>query len=129
MRFSGDGMHWTAWEAMAPTKAYMLPGPNGYNTVRVQYRDAVGNVSDRFNDYILLNSKLAIGAQDLYCIYFRVVDVEYSEKQPTVPLVTNAQDTACPESPFEGPGDVDHRATAQAFLVLPVFERGMWGVN
>lgn len=57
MRFSNDGAHWTLWESVAVTKEYTLPGPNGYNTVRVQYRDAAGNVSERFSDYILLSAK------------------------------------------------------------------------
>ncbi|MBW7864748.1 MAG: hypothetical protein H3C30_10090 [Candidatus Hydrogenedentes bacterium] len=54
MRFSQDGKTWTAWEPLSATKAIFLTGPIGYNTVRVQYRDAAGNNSDRFNDYILL---------------------------------------------------------------------------
>ncbi|MBW7864747.1 MAG: HYR domain-containing protein [Candidatus Hydrogenedentes bacterium] len=54
MRFSQDGKTWTAWEPLSATKAITLTGPIGYNTVRVQYRDAAGNNSDRFNDYILL---------------------------------------------------------------------------
>ena len=54
MRFSDDGAHWTPWEPQAPTRAYTLPLPNGYHTVRVQYRDAVGNFSPVFNDYIRL---------------------------------------------------------------------------
>jgi hypothetical protein len=54
MRFSDDGAHWTAWEPTAATRAYTLPLPNGYHTVRVQYRDAAGNVSAASNDYIKL---------------------------------------------------------------------------
>ena len=60
MRFSDDGMHWSAWETAAAAKAHMLsPMPllTGYKTVRVQYRDAAGNYSDAFSDYILLTSK------------------------------------------------------------------------
>jgi hypothetical protein len=55
MRFSDDGAHWTLWEPVAATRAYTLPAGDGYHTVRVQYRDAVGNLSDRLNDYILLD--------------------------------------------------------------------------
>jgi hypothetical protein len=54
MRFSNDGATWTAWEAEVATKAYTLPGPAGYSTVRVQYRDAAGNYSAIYNDYILV---------------------------------------------------------------------------
>ncbi len=55
MRFSDDGAHWTAWEPLKATRAYTLPEPDGYHTVRVQYRDAVGNRSAVFNDYIRLD--------------------------------------------------------------------------
>jgi hypothetical protein len=51
MRFSDDGATWSPWEAPAPTKEWMLPGW-GYRTVRVQYLDRVGNVSERYSDYI-----------------------------------------------------------------------------
>ena len=53
MRFSNDGATWSAWEAVAVSKAWVLAGPAGYNTVRVQYRDAAGNYSAVYNDYIL----------------------------------------------------------------------------
>ncbi len=53
MRFSNDGATWSAWESVAATKAWTLAGPAGYNTVRVQYRDAAGNYSAVYNDYIL----------------------------------------------------------------------------
>ncbi len=56
MRFSDDGATWTNWEPAAETRAYTLPGPVGYNTVRVQYRDIAGNNSVRFSDYIRLNA-------------------------------------------------------------------------
>ena len=54
MRFSDDGAHWTAWESLTRTRAYVLPLLNGYHTVRVQYRDGAGNYSPVFNDYIRL---------------------------------------------------------------------------
>ncbi len=56
MRFSDDGAHWTAWEPPTAARAYTLPGPNGYHTVRAQYRDAGGNVSAACNDYIKLQA-------------------------------------------------------------------------
>ncbi len=54
MRFSDDGAHWTVWETPKATRAYTLPLPNGYHTVRVQYRDGAGNISAAYNDYIRL---------------------------------------------------------------------------
>ncbi len=56
MRFSNDGATWSAWEPVATSKAWVLAGPVGYNTVRVQYRDAAGNRSAVYNDYILLQA-------------------------------------------------------------------------
>ena len=54
MRFSDDGAHWTLWEPLKNPRAYTLPEGLGYHTVRVQYRDAGGNVSPAYNDYIKL---------------------------------------------------------------------------
>ncbi len=54
MRFSNDGKTWSAWTPLSANYPYLLPGPLGHNTVRTQFRDAAGNVSDRFSDYILL---------------------------------------------------------------------------
>jgi len=54
MRFSLDGAHWTAWEPQVTPKSYTLPSAPGYYTVRVTYRDAGGNISERYSDYIKL---------------------------------------------------------------------------
>ena len=54
MRFSNDGAHWSAWEPQVTPRAYVLPGPNGYHTVRAQYRDGAGNTSPVYSDYIKL---------------------------------------------------------------------------
>jgi len=54
MRFSIDGATWSLWEPTAATRAYTLPAVPGYYTVRVTYRDAGGNISERFADYIRL---------------------------------------------------------------------------
>jgi subtilisin family serine protease len=56
MRFSNDGASWTAWEPVAAAQAHALTGADGYNTVRVQYRDAAGNASTVFSDYIRLDT-------------------------------------------------------------------------
>jgi len=55
MRFSDDGAHWTVWETAKNPRTYTLPEPDGYHTVRVQYRDAAGNRSPTYNDYIRLD--------------------------------------------------------------------------
>ncbi len=53
MRFSNNGATWSAWEPVAAAKAWTLPAGVGlYRTVRVQYLDRAGNVSERYSDYI-----------------------------------------------------------------------------
>jgi N-acetylneuraminic acid mutarotase len=54
MRFSIDGAHWSAWEPQVTPKSYTLPATPGYYTVRVTYRDAGGNISATYSDYIKL---------------------------------------------------------------------------
>ncbi len=61
MRFSDDGANWTTWEPLALTKPHTLPSGDGYKTVRVQFRDASGNVSAVFSDYIRLDTIPPIG--------------------------------------------------------------------
>ncbi len=56
MRFSHDGAHWTAWEALAATRPYILPGGDGHKTVRVQYLDKANNRSAVCSDFILLDT-------------------------------------------------------------------------
>jgi hypothetical protein len=51
MRFSNNGSTWSAWEAVAPTKAWALSAW-GVRTVRVQFIDRAGNVSAVYSDYI-----------------------------------------------------------------------------
>ena len=52
MKFSNDGLTWTAWEPLAATKSWTLPAGEGYHTVRAMFRDAAGNNSIVYNDYI-----------------------------------------------------------------------------
>ncbi len=54
MRFSDNGSTWTPWTPPTPTLTHILPLPNGYHTVRVQYLDGAGNYSLVYNDYIKL---------------------------------------------------------------------------
>ena len=62
MRFSDDGSHWTAWETLLATRAYTLPGADGYKTVRVQYLDKMNNRSAVFNDFIRLDTTPPTGS-------------------------------------------------------------------
>ncbi len=62
MRFSDDGATWTAWEPLAATKAHTLPEGEGYKTVRVMYRDKVGNSSIAYSDYIRVDTIPPTGA-------------------------------------------------------------------
>ena len=55
MRFSNDGATWSAWEPVLDSKLWTLGGVTPANyTVRVQFRDRLGNVSDRYSDFIKL---------------------------------------------------------------------------
>ncbi len=56
MRFSDDGSHWTAWQALAATVPHTLPSGDGHKTVRVQYLDKANNRSAVYSDYILLDT-------------------------------------------------------------------------
>ena len=56
MRFSNNGSTWSPWEPVAATRAWTLAGATtGHYTVRVQYLDRAGFVSDRFSDFIRLD--------------------------------------------------------------------------
>ena len=55
MRFSNDGATWSAWEPLAATRPYTLPGADGHKTVRVQYLDKANNRSLTYSDYIRLD--------------------------------------------------------------------------
>ncbi len=56
MKFSNDAVIWTAWEALAATKAWTLSAGEGYHTVRAMFRDKAGNNSVVYNDYIRLDT-------------------------------------------------------------------------
>ncbi len=45
MRFSEDGLSWSAWEAFAAVKSFTLTGADGAKAIYVQFQDVVGNVS------------------------------------------------------------------------------------
>ena len=54
MRFSDDGVNWSAWETPNATRAYSIPAGLGYHTVWVQYLDVAGNMSPAYSDSIEL---------------------------------------------------------------------------
>ena len=56
MRFSNDGINWSAWEPYAASKSWTLSGGNGTRTVHAQYRDKAGNVSTAARDTITLDT-------------------------------------------------------------------------
>ncbi len=56
MRFSMDGATWSYWEPQYTPKPYTLPAVPGHYTVRVTFRDAGGNISERYSDYIRLDA-------------------------------------------------------------------------
>jgi len=62
MKFSNDGVTWTAWESLAATKAWTLSDGDGYKTVRVMFRDKAGNNSVVYNDYIRLDTTPPTGS-------------------------------------------------------------------
>ncbi len=61
-RFSDDGAHWTAWEAVTATRPYTLPAGDGHKTVRVQFKDDTGRISGSFSDFINLDGTPPTGS-------------------------------------------------------------------
>ncbi|MCB0027246.1 MAG: S8/S53 family peptidase, partial [Anaerolineales bacterium] len=55
MRFSGDGVNWTAWQAYAGTRSWFLPAGDGIKTVYVQFMNNANMVSATYSDTILLD--------------------------------------------------------------------------
>ncbi len=58
MRFSNDGVSWSAWENAATTKTWQIPAGNGLKTVHMELKDRAGNVAG-FSDTISLDTTLA----------------------------------------------------------------------
>ncbi len=56
MRFSNDGLSWSAWEAYATTRAWNLAPGNGLKTVSAQFRDSASNTSATANASIQLDT-------------------------------------------------------------------------
>lgn len=62
MRFSDNGATWTPWSPLKASQAFVVPGGDGYKTIRVQYRDAANNTSDTFRDFIRLDTTPPTGS-------------------------------------------------------------------
>ena len=62
MRFSEDGIGWSDWEAYSASKSYTVAVGDGVKTVRVELRDALGNVSAvPAQDDIVLDTSAPVG--------------------------------------------------------------------
>jgi len=62
MRFSDNGSNWTLWQAVAASVPHTLLAGDGSKTVRVQFRDSLGNVSATFSDSIILDTTPPTGS-------------------------------------------------------------------
>ncbi len=62
MKFCNDGAVWIPWEPLAAAKAWSLPAGDGYKTVRAMFRDAAGNNSIVYSDYIRLDTTPPTGS-------------------------------------------------------------------
>lgn len=58
MRFSDDGVHWTEWEAVAASRAWILPEGDGSKSVYMQMSNTDGYVSAAICDEIVLDTVL-----------------------------------------------------------------------
>ncbi len=56
MRFSNDGSTWSAWRPYATNTWWNLTTGDGIKTVRVQFLDGAGNISETANFQILLDT-------------------------------------------------------------------------
>jgi len=61
MRFSNDGVDWSAWEALSATRAWSLASGDGDKIVYLQLRDGAGNVSTTISDGIKLDTAAPTG--------------------------------------------------------------------
>ncbi|OAS89214.1 family 43 glycosylhydrolase [Metabacillus litoralis] len=72
VRYSTDGKEWTDWEAYTTSKELKLPSEDGEKTVFVEFKDQAGNVSETYQEKIILDTTAPviqlIGHQDSYSI-------------------------------------------------------------
>jgi hypothetical protein len=57
MRFSHDGIAWTAWERYVTSKVLTLRGGDGEKIVRAQFEDNAGHVSETITDTVILDTQ------------------------------------------------------------------------
>lgn len=92
MRFSTDGVSWTAWTPFAATSSIALIPGDGQRSVLAEVRDAAGNVSATLTDSILADRTPPAGAVTL------AGDADYLR-----PLSELSADLSCDDGP-EGSG-------------------------
>ncbi|QNF28726.1 family 43 glycosylhydrolase [Metabacillus elymi] len=72
VRYSTDAKEWTEWEAYTTSKEYTLPSGDGDKTVYVEFKDQAGNVSETYQQKIILDTTAPVikfnGHQDSYTI-------------------------------------------------------------
>ena len=56
MRFSNDGLRWSAWESFATTKSWSLSDGDGSKEVHLQLRDVDGDISGTISDQIRVDT-------------------------------------------------------------------------
>jgi len=108
MRFSNNGVDWTAWESYAFTKAWSLTSGYGTNTVSVQFNDLAGNISSTYSATIRLienkaptfSGPMTIASGKLAFSICGVAGQQYvlqSSSNLTVwaPIITNTLATDC----------------------------------
>jgi uncharacterized protein YjdB len=56
VRFSTNAKDWTEWEAYKTAKEFTLPSGDGEKTIYVEFNDHAGNVSERYQQKIILDT-------------------------------------------------------------------------
>ncbi|MBI5233073.1 MAG: hypothetical protein HY880_01825, partial [Deltaproteobacteria bacterium] len=62
MRLTNDGDPWSGWEAYSTSKAWVLNGDDNLHIVYVEFKDAAGNISGTYSDYIYLDTTAPTGS-------------------------------------------------------------------
>ncbi|MDQ0858823.1 beta-L-arabinofuranosidase domain-containing protein [Bacillus sp. V2I10] len=72
VRFSTDSENWTDWETYTTTKEVTLPSSDGEKTVFVEFKDQAGNISETYQQKIILDTTAPVikftGYQDTYSV-------------------------------------------------------------
>jgi hypothetical protein len=76
VRYSSDAKEWTEWEAYTTTKELTLPSGDGEKTIFVEFKDEAGNVSETYQQKIVLDTTAPvieiIDLQDTYSVDSKV---------------------------------------------------------